>query len=73
MWRTGEREIGEPAEQRLQADFTFQTGQRGTDAVVNTAGERQILICLGPLDVKPLGIREHRGITVRAAQQRDDQ
>ncbi len=41
--------------------------QLDADAVMDAAGERHVLVCLGTLDVKLVGIREDRGITVHAA------
>ncbi len=69
----GKSEIRESAEQGLKADLALQAGERGADAVVNPAGERQVLGCVGASDVEPVGIGEDGWIAVGATQQQDGQ
>ena len=57
----------------METDLALQAGEGRADAVVNPAGERQVLRCVGALDVEPVRIGKDGGIAVRATQQQEDQ
>src|SRR3712207_554606 len=53
-------EVGEPLEQRLQRDLALHPRERGAEAEVDAAAEREVVAGVGARDVEDVRIGEHR-------------
>ena len=71
-WRSPKQTHGpEPVEQHLEDDSAFQTRQRGAEAMVDPAPERDVGPGVAP-DIEPVRILEHVRIPVGRAQKEHD-